>query len=151
LDRELDQGQEKLVDLPDGVDEVLEVDRLADERVGVQRVAAHDVLLGPRGGQHDDRDRQQLVVLFQLLKHLQAAAPGQVDVEQDEPGARRVSVPVGPVQELQGLLAVAHHVQPVPDLVILEGLPGHEDVAFVVLHQQHVDYSRVFEFIHRLP
>ncbi len=53
-----------------------------------------------------------------------------------------------PVQELQGLLAVAHHVQPVLDLVILD---GHEDVAFIVLHQQHVDYSRVFDLSHRLP
>src|SRR4029077_18461897 len=92
LGGELDEGQEKGVDLTDGFDEVLEVDGLADERVGVQRVAAHDVLFGLRGGQHDDRDHQQLVVLFRLREDLHAAAPGQVDVEQDEPGARRVGV-----------------------------------------------------------
>src|SRR4029077_18323478 len=87
----------------------------------------------------------------QLREDLHAATPGQVDVEQDEPGARRVGVRAGPAQELQGLLARAHHVKPVLDLVILEGLPGHEDVAFVVLHQEYVDYSRVFELSHRLP
>src|SRR5260370_4500647 len=71
-----DQGQEEVVDLADRVDEVLEVDRLADERVGVQRVAADDVLLGARGGQHDHRDDEQVGILLQLGEHLQAAAAG---------------------------------------------------------------------------
>ena len=43
--------------------------------------------------------------------------------------------------ELQPLLAVAHHVQRVLDLVILEGLPGREDVAFVVLYQEARRFS----------
>src|ERR1700729_2685670 len=74
-----DQGQEEVVNLPDRFDEVLEVDRLADERVGVQRVAAHDVLLGPRGGQHDHRDDEQFRILLHLGEHLEAAAARQVD------------------------------------------------------------------------
>src|SRR5208283_4616909 len=148
-DGELDEGHEERVDLPDGVHEVLEVDGLADERVGVQRVAAHDVLFGPRRGQHDHRDHQQLVVLLQLGQHLQATAPWQVDVEQDESRARRVGVGAAPMQELQGLLAVGYDVQPVLDLVVLEGLPGHKDVALVVLHQQHVDHFQLVT--HQLP
>src|SRR5579862_8863305 len=79
--RQADQGQEEVVDLPDRVDEVLEVDRLGDERVGVQRVAAQDVLLGARGGQHHDGDEEQVRVLLDLGEHLQAVAPRQVDVE----------------------------------------------------------------------
>src|SRR6266851_7236225 len=72
---ELDEGQEERVDLADRLDEMLEVDWLGDERVGVQRVAAHDVLFGPRGGQHDHRDHQQLVILLQFGQYLKAAAP----------------------------------------------------------------------------
>src|SRR6516164_6302708 len=76
-----DQGQEEVVDLADCLDEVLEIDRLAHERVGVQRVAAHDVLLGPGRGEHDHGDEEKVGVLLQLGEHFQAVAPRRVDVE----------------------------------------------------------------------
>ncbi|NCL78102.1 hypothetical protein AIIKEEIJ_05600 [Rhodococcus sp. YH1] len=43
------------------------------------------------------------------------------------------------VQEVQRLLAVADDVQLVADLVVLEGLTGHQLVARVVLDQEDVD------------
>src|SRR3954453_13321444 len=44
--RQLDHLDEKLVDLPDGAHELIQVDRLGDVGVGVQLVALEDVLLG---------------------------------------------------------------------------------------------------------
>src|ERR1700677_798806 len=40
------KSEEEVIDLPDGVDEMLEIHWLADVRVGVQRGAAQNVLLG---------------------------------------------------------------------------------------------------------
>src|ERR1035438_7291700 len=62
-----DQGKEEVVDLPDHVDELLEVDGLGDERVGVQGVTPQDVLLRLGGGQHDHRNEQQVRVLFEQI------------------------------------------------------------------------------------
>ncbi len=93
----------------------------------------------------------ELRVLLQLGEHLKAADARQVDVEQDQPRPRRVGEGAGPAHELQGLLAVGHHVQRVAHLVELEGLPGHEDVPLVVLHQEHVDGLEVILVGHRSP
>src|SRR5262249_11666881 len=90
-------------------------------------------------GQHHDRDAAQVLVLFDLGEYLAPVDPGQVEVEQHEVGARRVGVLALPPQVGQGLLAVAHDVERVADLVLLERLLGHEDVARVVLDQQLLD------------
>jgi DNA-binding IclR family transcriptional regulator len=148
---QLDQREEEVVDLPDRGDEVVEVDRLSHIRVGVQLVAAQDVLLGLRRGEHDDRDDRELRITLQLGQHLDAGKPGQVDVEQDQPRPRSISELTGPAHEVQRLLAVGHHVQRVADLVELEGLPGHEDVARVVLDQEHVDQRAAVGVSHRSP
>ena len=58
----LDHGHEEVIDLADHVQEALKIDRLGDVGVGVQVVAAQDVLFGIGGGQHDDRDALQVGV-----------------------------------------------------------------------------------------
>src|SRR3954451_7463651 len=79
--RQFDDADEELVDLADDRDEPLEVDRLGDVGVGVQLIAAHDVLVGLRGGQYDDRDPAEVRVVLDLGEYLAAVAPGQVEVE----------------------------------------------------------------------
>ena len=131
----------------------LEVHRLADVGVGVQRVAAQDVLLGLRRGQDDHRDDLEHRIGLDLGEHLQAVQARQVEVEQDQARAGRVGVVAGPAQELQRLLAVGHHVQHVAQLVVLERFPGHQDVPRVVLDQQHIHRLAlaVFSHGHRHP
>src|SRR3954451_8062710 len=146
---ELDHGDEEVVDVADHLDEPVEVDRLAHVGVGVQAVAAHDVLLRLGGGQHDDRDHAQLGVVLELGQHLAAVAAREVQVEQDQAGPRRVGVLALLAQELQRLLAVVDDVEAVADLVVLERLLGHQDVAVVVLDQQHVDNVERDGFSHR--
>ena len=68
--RQLGDVEEEVVDLAHDIGEVVEVDRLGDEDVGVQVVAARDVLVGARGRQHDDRDRAQRRVRLDLGEHL---------------------------------------------------------------------------------
>ena len=138
-----DHRHEELVDLPDGRDELLHVHRLGDVRVGVQLVAAQDVLLGRGGGQDHHRHVGELGVRLDLLQDLPPVVLGQVEVEQDQVDLRRGGVRAAAVQEVQGLFAVPRHVQPVADLVVLERFPGHQLVAGVVLNEQDFDRFQV--------
>src|SRR5689334_12569775 len=90
--RQLHDADEELVDLPDHLDELLEVDGLGDVRVGVQLVPAQDGLVGRRGGEHHHRDAAEVVVVLDLGEHLPAVAARQVEVEQDQIGAYGVRV-----------------------------------------------------------
>ncbi len=81
---------EELVDLAHRAHELVEVHRLGDVGVGVQLVAAQDVLFGRRGGQHHDRDEAQIGVGLDLLQQLPAVVLGQVEVQQDQIGPRGV-------------------------------------------------------------
>ena len=83
----------------------------------------------------------QVVVGLDLRQHLAAVAAGQVEVEQDEVGAGGVGVLALAAQVGERLAAVAHDVEAVVQ-VLLERLPGHQDVAGVVFHQQDVDDAR---------
>ncbi|GAA3408012.1 hypothetical protein GCM10018952_03560 [Streptosporangium vulgare] len=75
---------------------------------------------------------------------------GQVEVEQDQVGPGHVGVVALLAQEGHGLLAVVDHVQLVADLVELERLPRQQDVARVVLDQEHVDPAQVIhQFLQR--
>src|SRR5690242_2544426 len=82
--RQLHDAHEELVDLADHRYEPVEVDRFGHVRVRMQLVAAHDVLVGCRGGQHHNRDPSQVFVLLDLGEHLASIAPRQVEVEQDQ-------------------------------------------------------------------
>ena len=119
--------------------ELMRVDRLGDVGVRVQLVTAPDVLLGRRRGQHHDRDPGQIRIGFDLCQDLAAVVLGQIQIEQDQIRPRRVSEGGSPVQEVQGLLAVAHDMQGMADPVVLEGLPCHQLIAGIVLDEQHVD------------
>jgi hypothetical protein len=55
----------------------------------VQLVGAHDVLLPPGRGKHHDRDPPERVVALDLGQHLAAVLAREVEVEQDQAGARR--------------------------------------------------------------
>jgi hypothetical protein len=118
---------------------VLEVDRLRHVRVRVELVAAEDVLVGLGGGEHDDRDAPQLLVALDLLQHLAAVPPGEVEVEQDEVGQDDVLVLALLAEVGERLRAVGHHGEPVAEFVLLERLLRHQDVARIVLDEQHLD------------
>jgi hypothetical protein len=98
---------EEFVDLADGLEVLVEVDGLGDVGVGVQFVAAQDVLLGRRGGEHHDGNVVQGGVGFQYFEDLPAVVFGQVEVEQDEVGSRGVVVLTAAVEKVQAFCAVA--------------------------------------------
>ena len=139
----LDHRHEELVDLPHGRDELLHVHRLGDVGVRVQPVAAQDVLLGGGGGQDDHRHVGQLGIGLDLLQDLPPVVLGQVQVEQDQVGGRRGGMRPAAVQEVQCLFPVPGHVEAIADLVVLEGFPGHQLVARVILDEQDFDLFQV--------
>ena len=110
--REGDDGEEEVVDLADDLDELVEVDGLGDERVGMEVVAAEDVLFGLRRGQHDDGDLPQLRVGLDDREQLAAVEAGQVEVEQDQirPPDASANSPSWR-RNREGLLAVADRVE----------------------------------------
>jgi hypothetical protein len=120
-------------------DEALEVDRFGHIGVGVQRIAAQDVLVRLRRGEHHHRNLPQVLVCLDLGQHLPAVAPGQVQVEQHQVGPHRVGVLALAAQVGQRLVPVGDHGQPVADLVLGEGLLRHEYVARIVLDEEHLD------------
>src|SRR6266508_2191850 len=128
LRRQLHHAHEEVVDLADHGNEALEVHRLGDVGVGVQLVAAQDVLLGLRRGEHHDRDLAQRRVLLDLRQHLAAVDPGQVQIQQDQVGYGRVGVLTLVPQIRQSRDTVVDDGQPVPQLVLLERLLVHEDL-----------------------
>jgi hypothetical protein len=68
-----------------------------------------------------------------------SAVARQVEVKQDQSGPGHVGEAAPPAQELQGLLAIAHHMQLIAYPVMRKGFFRYQHVAGVVLDQQHVD------------
>src|SRR5262245_51041042 len=137
--RVLHQGQKEVPDPPDRVGETLGVERLDDVGVRVQLVAASDVRIRRRGCEHDHGDGVQVRVGFELPENLQAAAAGQVEVEQDQGGPCHRCEGVGVAQEAHRLLAISYDVQLQAKVMLLEGVPGQQHVAGVVLDQENFD------------
>src|ERR1700693_4026712 len=71
-------------DLPDGIDELLEADRLDDVGVDAEPVAFDEVPLLPRGRQHDDGEVSQRLVGLDPAQYLQAVHPRHLQVEQED-------------------------------------------------------------------
>jgi hypothetical protein len=81
----------------------------------------------------------EVVIGLQIGQDLEAGAARQVQVEQDQPRPGHAGVVAGAAQELDGLFAIADHVQGVVRPVVREGLLGEEDVPRVVFDQEDVD------------
>src|ERR1051325_1709818 len=137
--RERHHGQPENVDRLHHRDELLEVDRLRDVAVGVQVVALQHVLLRLGGGEHHHRNAAQMLIGLDLLQHFAAVLLRQVQVEQDDVGARRILVLAALVQKLHGVDTVLRPVQLVIDLAFLQRLARQALIARVVLHQQDLN------------
>src|SRR2546421_2284655 len=107
----------------------------------MQLVAAQDVLVELRRGEQARRDVPERLVVLDLFEDLPAVPPRQVEVEQDQVGPDRVRERSLQAQVGQRLDTVVDHPQRVVDQVLLERLPRHEDVAGIVLDEQHLDRS----------
>jgi hypothetical protein len=75
---------EEIVDLANDLHELFEADGFGDVGVGVQSLAAQNVFLGGRGGEHNDVDVTQVRIRFDLFEQLVAVVFRQIQVEQDQ-------------------------------------------------------------------
>src|SRR6266446_3728987 len=64
-----------------GIKELGQPQRFCDVTVGMKRVTLHDVLLGLRRRQDDDRNHPQILILLDFTKDLAPVFPGHVEVE----------------------------------------------------------------------
>jgi hypothetical protein len=124
-----DHGEPEAVDRLHHDDELVEVDGLGDVAVGVQVVALQHVLFRLGGGEDHHRDLAQVVVALDLREHLAPVLLRQVQVEQDDVGARRLGVLALALEEIDRLDAVLRPVQVVVDLAFLECFLGEAVVA----------------------
>src|ERR1700743_2362862 len=97
--RQLDEVKPVAGEALHGGGQLVEGDRLGQQRVHAEVVRAHDVLLGPGGGEDHHRDPAQVGIGLDLAERLPAILLGHVEVEQDEAGARGgdAAVGVGPL------------------------------------------------------
>ena len=115
--------------------------RLDDVAVDAQPVALDDVAVLRRRGEHDHGDQARARVGANLAQHFHAVHQGELLVEQDHLRVREEATGVGPEaeDELQRLRPVAHHVDIVGEVMLLEGVQRQQFVVRVVLDQQDID------------
>ena len=82
----LHHGPEELVDPPNDLDELLKVDRFRDVGIGVQVVAAQNVLIGLGCGEDDDGDRSEPGSPLISGEDLAAVLTRRIQVGQDRVG-----------------------------------------------------------------
>src|SRR5690349_8928917 len=70
LRRQTDNRQPEAVDRTNHGEERVDVDGFRDVAVGVQVVALDHVALRLRGGQYDDRNATEVLILLDLREHL---------------------------------------------------------------------------------
>src|SRR3984957_11583388 len=141
MGREAYDLDEELVDLSNDVHELFEANGFGDVGVRVESVAAQNVFLSGRGGQHNNGDEAQVRIGFDLFKQLVAIVFRQVQVEQDQIRPGRALVRSTLVQIVQTFLPVACNTQSVVNLVVFEGFPSDEDVAGIVFDKQDLDWA----------
>ena len=83
-----DQLKPILLELRHRLDEPREIDRLLHIAVGARSVAGLNVALRSRRRQHDYRDPLEVGIAFYLAEHLAPIGSGQIEVEEDNSGAR---------------------------------------------------------------
>jgi len=134
-----DNADPKAFDLLNHSEKLRIIHWLGDVAVGVQVVAPDDVLIRRGRGQHDDRDPLERRALLDLGQYLTAIHDRQIEIQQDQAGARRIDVRTTLEQEIHRFLAIGHHVQLVLEFALLDRLPRQADVARIVFDQQDMD------------
>src|SRR6185369_10334375 len=107
----------------------------------MQLVAAQNVLLRRRRGEHDDRNVAQIRIGLDLLEQLSAVVLRQIQIEQDQVGPASIFERASSVEKVKALLAIVGDVQSVLDLVVFERFPCDQLITRVVFYQKHVDHS----------
>jgi hypothetical protein len=90
--RELDDREPEVLDVTDDRDELFQIDRFGDVAVGVQVVGPEDVFLGFGSGEYHNGNGFQFGVALDLCEDLAAVLPRQIQVQENEIGARRCPI-----------------------------------------------------------
>ena len=138
--RQLHDRHEELVDLAHDLDEAVEVDRLGDVGVRVQLVGAQHVLLGLGRREHDDGDL--LDSSSSALTSASTSRPslrGRLRSSRTRSGRGISAYSPSWRRNASASTPSDDDVQAVADLVVRERLLDQQDVAGVVLDEQHVD------------
>ena len=104
-----------------------------------------------RGGEHDDRDRPQLGVCLISASTSRPSLRGRLRSSRIRSGRGASAYWPSRRRNCRACSPSLTTCRRLLDLVVLEGLPGHEDVTRVVLHQQDVDHPGLVVLSHRLP
>src|ERR1700751_4731843 len=67
----------------------------------------------------------------------------QVQVEQYQIGPWRALMSTALVQVVETFLSIACDTQGVPNLVVFEGFPSHDDISGIIFDEQHVDSAAI--------
>ena len=137
--RGLVQYQPVEPELLDGLDELLEIHRLADVAVGAEAVAVEHVPLLFGRGQDDHGQAPRTLVGPQAFEYLEPVHPGQLEIEQYQlrhDGGVPPRVGAACEQVIESLDPIVGHHDLVTDAGLLERPQGEQLVVGVVLDEE---------------
>ena len=143
LSWEHDNGQPEEFDGADDHQELLKVDGFGDVAVGVEVVAAQDVLFGAGTGEDNDRYASEVFVIFDFGEDFASVFSGQIEVKEDDVRARGIGPSALAPEEFHRVDAVFDHVDTVGDFGVAQGLEGQFSVTGTIFDEEDFDWAKV--------
>ena len=140
--RLVDNGPEH-AEVPDGLDELGEIDRLDHKGVDAEIITQHQVAFLARGREHDDGDVVHGGITLERAQHLEAIDARHFQVQQDDAGqpGRAVQEFAPAVHVIERLRAIAHGKDLIAQVAFLKRVESQLNVVLVVLDEQ--DFSNL--------
>ena len=115
------------------------VGRFHQEGIRAERIGRLEIVPLVGGGQHDYRNRRQILLLTNPFQHVHAAQTGELEIEQDQArpgGFARLGVGIASLQVVERLGSVDHHMKRIGNAGGFNRPLHEEDVVIAVFHEQ---------------
>src|SRR5277367_3525327 len=141
--RQLDPRKPEIVEALYHLLPLVEVIRFSEIRVGHQLIAALDISFILGACQNNYRDRLQVWVCFDARQNFTPMQFWQIQVQQDDIGARRIEIASLVLQKIHSLSTITHHVKTRGGIDFSQNLTHQPDVTLIVFDQQNIYRHRV--------
>ena len=138
---ELGDPHPEVLDGPHDSRKLLNISGFCHIAVGVELIAADDILFRIGSGQDDDGNTIQAGILAHLQQDFAAIHLGHIEVQQDEFRPGHPGIPTLLPEEGQALLSIRDDMEIDAHSGLMQGVAGQPHVRGVVLHQEHFNSS----------
>ncbi len=120
----------------DDAKETLQVGSLVEVAVGEAVVGLAHITFGVGGGENSDGNEAQTGVGFNVFEQVFGIALGQVEIQEDKVGARRLGVSALAAEEEQRLIAIARDTDVDGRIDVAQGFAHESDIRRVVFNDE---------------